>query len=109
MRPQQRISPGLDALVHLLGGAYVFAEAARLLEATTGLQLGGETVRRKAEAAGAALEAAQQQAMDQVARTGAAAGPVDRAPGQLIAETDGVMVRYLDGWHEVKIGLIGGW
>ena len=24
-------------------------------------------------------------------------------------ETDGVMVRYADGWHEVKAGVVGGW
>ena len=29
-------------------------------------------------------------------------------PGQLLVETDGVMVRYQDGWHEVKLGLVGG-
>jgi len=23
----------------------------------------------------------------------------------LVVETDGVMVRYLNGWHEVKLGL----
>jgi len=26
-----------------------------------------------------------------------------------VVETDGVMVRYLDGWHEVKLGLLGGY
>jgi hypothetical protein len=41
------------------------------------------------------------------------------APGELVVETDGVMVRYrdrhLDGvlmegdWHEVKLGVTGGW
>ena len=43
----------------------------------------------------------------------------DPAPGMLVVETDGVMVRYrdrhLDGtlvegdWHEVKVGVVGGW
>jgi hypothetical protein len=46
-------------------------------------------------------------------------GEHDPAPGQLVVETDGVMVRYcdrhLDGgllegdWHEVKLGVVGGW
>ena len=33
---------------------------------------------------------------------------VDPAPGMLVVETDGVMVPYLDGWHEVKLGLVAG-
>jgi hypothetical protein len=44
-----------------------------------------------------------------VERTQESAEPVARAPGLLVAETDGAMIRYQDGWHEVKIGLVAGW
>jgi hypothetical protein len=37
-----------------------------------------------------------------------AAAPLEPAPGTLVVETDGVMVRYQSGWHEVKLGLVGG-
>lgn len=33
---------------------------------------------------------------------------MEEAPGTLVVETDGVMVRYRDGWHEVKLGVVGG-
>ena len=41
-------------------------------------------------------------------RTQEAAAPLDAAPGTFVVETDGVMVRYQSGWHEVKLGVIGG-
>jgi hypothetical protein len=68
-----------------------------------------ETIRQRTERAGAALEAAAQVASAQVLRTQEPAAPLDTAPGQLTVETDGVMVRYQDGWHEVKLGLVAGW
>ena len=33
---------------------------------------------------------------------------MDAGPDTLVVETDGAMVRYLDGWHEVKIVMVGG-
>jgi hypothetical protein len=54
------------------------------------------------------LEEAQQTASAEVQKTKEPAEPIDPAPGMLVVETDGVMVRYLDGWHEVKLGLVGG-
>jgi hypothetical protein len=107
--PQQRLSARLRDWVVLLGGHDAFAPAARLLRELTGLGLSPETVRAHSEAAGAALAAEQQAAAGRVAATGRAAGRVEAAPGRLVAETDGVMVRYLDGWHEVKLGVVGGW
>jgi hypothetical protein len=44
-----------------------------------------------------------------VRRTQEPAAPLDPAPGQLTVETDGARVRYRDGWHEVKLGLVAGW
>jgi hypothetical protein len=41
--------------------------------------------------------------------------PHQPAPGVLVVEADGVLVRYLDPgpdgspWHAVKLGIVGGW
>jgi hypothetical protein len=104
-----RLSEGLRSWVVRLGAAAPFAEAAEGLAALTGLELGIETVRRHTEAAGTAVRAAEDTAVAQVERTREAAEPVDPAPGVLVVETDGAMVRYQDGWHEVKLGLVAGW
>jgi hypothetical protein len=109
LAPQQRLSERLRGWAVLLGGHDAFAPAARLLAELTGIGLSPETVRAHSEAAGAALAAEQQAAAERVARTGRPAGAVTPAPGRLVAETDGVMVPYLDGWHEVKLGVVGGW
>jgi hypothetical protein len=107
--PRARISPGLDGWLAELGAATAFAPAARLLEALTGLRVSDETVRQHSERQGAALAAAQQAAIARVRATGEAAEAVDAAPGRLVVEADGVMVRYRPtGWHEVKVGLVAG-
>jgi len=103
-----RTSPGLRAWLARLGAATDFREAAELLEELTGLALGAETVRRHAETAGAALRGAEDAAVAVVERTREAAEPVAVAEGVLLVETDGAMLRYLDGWHEVKLGLVAG-
>jgi hypothetical protein len=104
-----RLSEGLRGWVVRLGAAAPFREAAEVLAGLTGLELGAETIRRHAEAAGTALRASEDAAVAQVERTREAAEPVDPAPGLLVVETDGAMVRYQDGWHEVKLGLAAGW
>jgi uncharacterized protein UPF0236 len=109
LRPQQRLSERLDRWVVRLGGLDAFVQAARTLEELTGIALSPETVRAHSEARGAALAAEQRAAAARVAQTGRAPGRIDAAPGRLVAETDGVMVPYLDGWHEVKLGVVGGW
>ena len=43
-----------------------------------------------------------------MAQTQEAAEPLDAAPGLLVAELDGVQVRFQDGWHEAKVGEIAG-
>jgi hypothetical protein len=108
LAPHQQQSAGVAALVTAFGTATAFREAARLLALTTGLALSSESVRRSTEAAGTAL-ADQQDAAVAAYAAGQEAALVDPAPGVLVAETDGVMVRYLDGWHEVKVGVVGGW
>lgn len=104
-----RVSAGLRAWLVRLGAATDFREAAGLLEELTGLVLGAETVRRHTEAAGAALRVTDAAAIARVERTREAAEPVEAAPGTLLVELDGAMLRYLDGWHEVKLGLVAGW
>jgi Uncharacterised protein family (UPF0236) len=104
-----RVSEGLRGWLVRLGAAAPFREAAEVLAALTGLELGAETIRRHAEAAGTALRAAEDAAVAQVERTREPAEALDAAPGFLVVQTDGAMVRYQDGWHEVKLGLVAGW
>jgi hypothetical protein len=108
VEPRARVSAGLVDWLARLGAAAPFREAADLLAELTGLELGAETVRRHAERVGAELEAGQQAAIARVAATREAAEPLDPAPGMLAVETDGALVHYLDGWREVKLGLVGG-
>ena len=121
MAAKQRTSGGLQHWEALLGGLTTFAEAAQLLETLAGVDVGVETLRTHAEAAGNELEGAQREAMAHVEAT--QEPPAGYAPVTddqvLIVEADGVMARYrdrhLDGtliqgeWHEIKLGLVGGY
>ena len=107
--PRARVSVGLAAWAARLGAATDFREAADLLGELTGLELGAETVRRHTAAVGAALEGAEQAATAEVERTRAPAEPVEPVVGVPLVATDGCMVRFVDGWHEVKLGLVAGW
>jgi hypothetical protein len=108
--PRARVSAGLDAWLGDLGALAPFRTAAGLLHRLTGIAVSSETLRQYAERQGAALEAAQQAATARVLATRAAAEPVEAAPGLLVVQADGVMVRYRQtGWHEVKVGLVAGW
>lgn len=80
--------------------------------------MGTETLRPHAEQVGTGLEEEHQLLQVQIERTRAPpATGYDPAPGPVVVETDGVMVRYrcpttcgcIDGWHEVKLGVLGGW
>ena len=103
-----RMSAGLERWIARAGGLTDFREAAEVLAEYTGLVVGTETVRRHTERVGAALADAEDAAAERVERTRAAAEAVDPAPGHLVVELDGVMAAYRDGWHEVKLGAIGG-
>ena len=120
LAPYQQTSTGLARWQAALGAITTFREAARLLDELAGVQVGSETLRTHAEQIGTELEGQQRNTMAYVDQ--AHEPPVDEhdpAPGTLVVETDGVMVRYrdrrldgtpLDGdWHEVKLGLVGGW
>lgn len=108
VQPRARMSAGLETWVAQLGGLTDFREAAALLAEYTGVELGAETVRRHSEQVGTALADAEDAALVEVERTREAVGPVDPAPGTLVVELDGVMTRYQDGWHEMKVGVVGG-
>ncbi len=115
LQPHQRTSAGLQAWAARVAGLATFREAASLLADLAGVDLGAETVRSHAERLGATLE------LDQRATTAYVQqhhepppGTEAPAPGTLLVEADGVMVRYRDrppteAWHEVKLGLVGGW
>lgn len=108
LAPRARLSAGFKEWIIESGADSSFRGAAKEVARLTGIGVSHETVRLHTEACGAALEAQDQQAQKQVAKTQEAAAPVVAAPGQLVVESDGVMVRYLSGWHEVKLGLVGG-
>lgn len=99
----------VDEWVTELGAALPFTRAATLLERLTGIAVSDETVRRHTEARGANLAAAQEAEAIVAERQGESVAPVDPAPGQLVVEVDGVLLRYRDGWHEVKVCVVGGW
>jgi len=109
LESRARISPGmLEWLIHLGASGASFVDAASVLHQLTGLSVSPETVRLRTEQRGELLEEQQQLAIAQVVKAQESAEPLDRAPGVLVVETDGVQVRYLDGWHEVKLGLVAG-
>ena len=106
--PLARISTALDAWLIRLTVAAPPREAADLLTTLTGLVVHADTLREHTTALREVLADADDAASAQVQATREAAEVVDPAPGTLVVATDGAMVRYLDGWHEVKIGVVGG-
>jgi hypothetical protein len=120
LAPYQQTSTGLARWEAALGAITTFREAAKLLADLAGVHVGSETLRTQAERIGTELEGQQRVAMDHVVQEHEPpAAEYDAAPGTLVVETDGVMVRYRDqyldsalvegDWHEVKLGLAGGW
>jgi hypothetical protein len=108
LAPRSQLSAGLTAWVVRLGATTTFREAAAVLAELTGLVVASDTIRAQSEQCGSAVAVADQAAVGRVLATQEPAAPVESAPGTLVVEADGVMVHYLDGWHEVKVGVIGG-
>lgn len=111
--PRARLSPALQAWVVRLGTTTTFREGAALLHELTSLAVAAATLRAQRTVAGTRLADAEATAAARVLATRAAAAAVDAAPGTLVVETDGARsggdgVRFHDGWHEVKVGLVGG-
>lgn len=103
-----RISPALEDWLVRLGVHTTPREATAVLAELTGVVVAADTIREHTTAVGTALADAQAAAVAQVVATREAAEPVEPAPGMLVVETDGVMVRYRDGWHEVRVAVVGG-
>jgi hypothetical protein len=108
LHPHQILSAELQAWVAETGAELPFQQAAEQLERLAGIGLGVETVRTHTEHVGTALAERQRVAATTVARTQESAEPVEVAPELLVAEIDGVQVRFQDGWHEAKVGEIAG-
>src|ERR687888_511090 len=108
LAPQARLSVGLQGWGGQVGAETAFRRAADPLRELTGQAVSREAVRQHAERQGAVSAEAQEAAGARVLATREAAEPLDPAPGAPVVETDGVQVRYLDGWHEVKLGLVAG-
>jgi hypothetical protein len=106
---RQRSSAGLVAWLVRLGATTDYREAAELLDEVTGLAVGAETIRRACIRVGTAIRAAEAAAIQQTQLRREAAEPLDPAPGLLVLEADGAMIRFTEGWHEVKIGMVAGW
>lgn len=118
LAPHQRTSTGLAAWEARQAARTSFADAAAAIADLTGVVIGTETMRTHAEQQGAAVEAERQALEAHIEHTQESPPAThDPAPGHLVVETDGVMVRYTcpascectDGWHEVKLGIVGGW
>jgi len=115
--PRQRTSTGLAAWQADVAGRTTFREAAELLKTLAGVHVGSETLRTHAERVGTEIEGRQQRAMAHVQAHQELSPESSHAPapGVLVVEADGVMVRYRDvgrdgsPWHEVKLGIVGGW
>jgi hypothetical protein len=106
---RQRTGVGLLGWLARLGATTDYREAAELLDELTGVAVGPETVRRVCVRVGTAIRAAEAAAIRQTRRTREAAEPLDPSPGLLVLEADGAMIQFIDGWHEVKIGMVAGW
>lgn len=108
VRPRARISGALEGWVVRLNVTTTQREAAALLTELTGLVVGMDTIREHTTRVGEAMADEDAATIARVQATGEAAAAVDPAPGTLVVEADGAMVHYTDGWHEVKIGVVGG-
>jgi len=106
---RQRASVGLLSWLVRLGTTTDYREAAELLDELTGLAVGAETIRRECVRVGTAIRAAEAAVIEQTQRTREAAESLAAAPGLLVLEADGANILFTDGWHEVKIGMVGGW
>jgi len=99
-------SAGLDELLALLGAQESsFAQAATVLEKLTLMHVCPNLVRRATEQVGAALAAAEADAVT-AAWAGALPEPPERAPDPCYVSLDGVLVHAGDGWTECKLGAV---
>ncbi|HEX2183920.1 MAG TPA: ISKra4 family transposase, partial [Chloroflexota bacterium] len=96
----------MEQAVLRLGTWLPFERVPRELAALVGVTVGRETVRRRTEAAGAALVAAEQATVERLARTWPAPERVEA--GWYQVSVDGAMVPLVHGqWAEVKTLAVG--
>jgi hypothetical protein len=99
-------SPAVEQAVIRLGTWLPFERVPRELAALVGVSIGREAVRRRTEAAGAALVAAEAAAVERLGRTWPAPARVDA--GWYQVSVDGAMVPLMHGqWAEVKTLAVG--
>ena len=90
-------------------------DAGSLLADLAGVHLGAETLRTHTERLGTMIDLDQRATAAHVQATQEPPPAThDPAPGVLVVETDGVLIRYredppTEAWHEVKLGLVAGW
>lgn len=92
------LSPGAKRMVCLTATGWSFDQASRNLLELTGLDVSDQTIRRVAEAEGAAAHA-------WVEGSARAVGPVKAAAGHAEFLTDGTMVNTRAGWQEVRLSV----
>ena len=100
------LTPALDQGLARLGAAMPFARAAQVVELFTGTRVSASTLRRRTQAAGAALEAADASEVERLEREAPEAPAPDGA--RLQVSVDGAMVPVVGpDWVEVKTVAIG--
>lgn len=103
-----QFSDGLQAGICRLGAALPFEPAAETFTALTGISISPREAERLTEGRGGALETHQAALGEQlmkgqgVVRSGRAAAE----GGQWAAALDAAKVRFEDGWHDVKAGVV---
>jgi hypothetical protein len=99
------LTPSLVESVVRLGTWLPFAPAAQMLASFTCVEVGASTARRLTEAAGAAYEAAQTAAVEEIERT---LPPAPAGPPVQFLSVDGAMAPLVGGeWAEVKTLALG--
>lgn len=103
-----QFSAGLQAGVCRLGAALPFAQAAETFSALTGVSISAREVERLTEGRGSALEAHQAAQGEQLMHGQKVGGPaeVPAAGGPWAVALDAAKVRFEDGWHDVKAGVV---
>jgi len=103
-----QFSEGLQGGVCRLGVALPFAPAAETFTALTGVSISPREVERLTEGRGSALETQQRAWQERLLEgpgVGAAQSPPEEA-GVWAAALDAAKVRFDDGWHDVKAGVV---
>ena len=101
-------SEGLQAGVSRLGAALPFRAAADTLTALSAVSISAREVERITEGRGMALEAQLAEEQDRLLSGQALLASVEspKGPGVWTVALDAARVRFYDGWHEAKAGVV---